>query len=93
MTIDEIRNILLKFVSKYSITKMVLFGSRAAGTNTDNSDVDLIVEFSVPVSLIKLSMIKIDMEEALGLDVDIIHGPISESDMITVDKEVTLYAA
>ena len=93
MTIDEIRSILMQFVDKYSISKIVLFGSRAAGINDENSDVDLIIEFSVPVSLIKLSMVKIDMEDALGLDVDIIHGPISDNDMITVDKEVTLYAA
>ncbi len=33
------------------------------------------------------------MEEALGVDVDIIHGPITEDDMIEVDKEVVLYAA
>ncbi len=57
------------------------------------SDVDLIIEFSTPISLITLSMVRNDMEDALGLDVDLIHGPISPDDMITVDNEVTLYAA
>lgn len=93
MTIDEIKNVVLQFVPKYSISKIVLFGSRAAGTNTEKSDVDLIIEFFRPVSLITLSMVRNDMEEALGLDVDIIHGPITQDDMITVDNEVTLYAA
>ena len=93
MTIEEIREILLTFIPKYSIKKLVLFGSRAEGTNDNDSDVDLIVEFSVPVSLITLSQIKIDMEEALGLAVDIVHGPISDRDILEINKEVVLYAA
>lgn len=93
MTIEEIREILLTFIPKYSIKKLVLFGSRAEGTNDNDSDVDLIIEFSVPVTLITLSQIKIDMEEALGLDVDIVHGPISDRDILEINKEVVLYAA
>ena len=54
---------------------------------------DLIIEFSVPISLITLSSLRIDLESALGLNVDIIHGPISEEDMIEVHNEVVLYAA
>lgn len=93
MTNDEIKNRLQQFVDKYSIKSMILFGSRANGTNLDDSDVDLILEFSVPVSLIVLSELKIEMEEALNLDVDIVHGPITEEDMIEIGKEVVLYAA
>ena len=93
MTIDEIKSTLLEFVKKYHIKKIVLFGSRADGTNKSDSDVDLIVEFFDPISLITLSQIRIDMEEALGLNVDLIHGPLSETDMIKANKEVVLYAA
>ena len=93
MTNDEIKNRLQQFIEKYSIKSMILFGSRASGTNQDDSDVDLILEFSVPVSLIVLSELKIEMEEALNLDVDIVHGPITEEDMIEIGKEVVLYAA
>lgn len=93
MNNETIGNILKSFVKKYSITRLVLFGSRADGTNREDSDVDLIVEFSVPVSLITLSRIKIEMEEALGLDVDVVHGPITNDDMIEINKEVVLYAA
>ena len=31
------------FAQKYSITKIVLFGSRARGTNTERSDIDIAV--------------------------------------------------
>lgn len=93
MGIDDIKRSVLAFVNKYAIKKVVLFGSRANGTNSDKSDVDLIVEFFNPVSLITLSKLKLDVEGALGLDVDIIHGPLSSDDMIEVGKEVVLYAA
>lgn len=93
MTVEDIRSKVEQFIDRYSITKVVLFGSRANGTNTDESDVDLIIEFSKNVSLITLSQLKYELEEALGVGVDIIHGPTTEDDMIEVEGEVILYAA
>ena len=34
-----------------------------------------------------------DMEKALNLNVDIVHGPIRKDDMIEIGKELVLYAA
>lgn len=93
MTVDEIKNKLIELVPKYCITRMILFGSRADGTNRQDSDVDLILEFSIPVSLITLSRIRFDMESVLGLGVDIVHGPIRDTDILEINKEVVLYAA
>ncbi len=93
MNNDKIKEKLGVFIDKYSIKSMILFGSRAEGTNSPDSDVDLILEFSVPVSLITLSQIRIEMEEALGLDVDIVHGPLREEDILEIGKEIVLYAA
>jgi len=93
MTNEMIKQEVLKITDKYSITRAVLFGSRASGDFRDDSDVDLIVEFSKPVSLLTLSGIKCELEEALGLSVDIIHGPIRADDMIEIENEVVLYAA
>ena len=33
----------LSFAKKYSVTKIILFGSRARGTNTERSDIDIAV--------------------------------------------------
>jgi hypothetical protein len=93
MTNDAIKEIVLKLISKYPIKKIVLFGSRADGTNRADSDVDLIIEFTSQVSILMLSQIKCELEESIGLNVDIIHGPIREDDMIEVGKVVELYAA
>lgn len=54
---------------------------------------DLIMEFSMPVSLLTLSMIRLRLEEILNVGVDIIHGPIKETDLIEIGKMVELYAA
>lgn len=70
-----------------------MFGSRAEGTNHEDSDVDLIIEFRKPVSLITLARVQIELEEILGVKVDVVHGPVQPDDLIEIGKEVVLYAA
>lgn len=93
MTNEIIKEKVLSIVEEYPVKRIVLFGSRAEGTNRENSDVDLIMEFLEPISLFTLSAIRLRLEEILGLEVDIIHGPIREGDLIEVGKEIELYAA
>lgn len=93
MSIETIRNIILSVVDEFSIKKVLLFGSFANGNNGENSDVDLIIEFKTQVTLLTLSALKIRLEELMNLDVDIIHGPIQDSDFIKIDRTVELYAA
>ena len=40
---DRILRELSTFAQKYSIKKIILFGSRARGTNTERSDIDIAV--------------------------------------------------
>ena len=40
---DRIVRELCTFAQKYSVTKIVLFGSRARGTNAERSDIDIAV--------------------------------------------------
>lgn len=91
--IEKIKEALLSLVNKYSIRSAILFGSRADGTNREDSDVDLIIKFNKPVSLLTLSSLKIELEELLHRSVDIIHGPVTDEDMLEINKEVVLYAA
>lgn len=93
MTNEMIKEKVLTIINEYPIKKIILFGSRAEETNRENSDVDLIMEFSETISLLMLSSIKVQLEEILGLKVDIIHGPIESGDLIEVGKKVELYVA
>ena len=93
MTIDSLKRSLLNIVEAYPIRRITLFGSRADGTNREDSDVDLIIEFSAPITLMTISRLRCELEELLGLGVAIIHGPIQPTDMIEIGKVVELYAA
>ena len=93
MSIEAIKSIVLSIVNDYSINRVTLFGSRADGSNRNDSDIDLIVEFKKPVTLMVLADLKDKLENLTGLDVDVIHGPIRDTDMIEVGKVVELYAA
>lgn len=41
-------------------------GSRADGANREDSDVDLIIEFSAPITLLTISKLRCELEELLG---------------------------
>ena len=40
---DRILRELSAFAKKYSVARIILFGSRARGTNTERSDIDIAV--------------------------------------------------
>ena len=93
LSLDDIKALILPITSEYPITRITLFGSRANGTNKEDSDVDLIMEFCDAISLLTLARIKYELEDILGVPVDVIHGPIRDTDLIEVGKVVELYAA
>lgn len=70
-TIDEIADKVYPIAEAYKIDKIYLFGSYAIGEATEESDIDLYVEFSKPLGLRYCSFVS-DIEESLGKCVDII---------------------
>lgn len=94
LTLQQIANGVSIASREYPLRKVELFGSYASGNNTPESDVDLLVEFTEPrVSLLMLNGLKLRMEELLGTDVDIIHGPLPEDTLLQVDRRIALYGA
>lgn len=88
---ENIRNVLNSLKARYALRKVSLFGSYAENRATIDSDVDLLVEFDHPVvSLITLNALKYDLEDALGLPVDVIHAPLPAESMIRPGKVVQL---
>lgn len=82
-TEETIRSVLQGLQSTYSLRRAHIFGSYADGRATSQSDLDLLVEFDRPaVSLITLNALKYDLEEQLGLPVDVIHAPLPDGSMI-----------
>lgn len=88
-TEEKIRNIVYELKDVYALRKVSIFGSYADGRATEKSDLDLLVEFEQPsVSLIMLNSLKYDLEDALGLPVDVIHAPLPAGSMIRPEKVV-----
>ena len=91
MDIGTMRKIIYPIVIEYPVDKIILFGSRANGTNRPDSDVDLIIEFHKPISLLTLSKVRVRLEELLELKVDVVHGSLRDDDMLEVNETVVLY--
>lgn len=89
LTEEIIRNVVHGLKSAYALRTVSIFGSYAEGRATADSDLDLLVEFDQPtISLIKLNSLKYDLEDALGLPVDVIHAPLPADSMIQPGKVV-----
>jgi len=94
LTVQQIADGVSVASREYPLRKVELFGSYANGKNTPQSDVDLLVEFMQPrVSLLTINSLKYRMEELLGTDVDIVHGPLLPDAMLEVDRRIPLYGA
>lgn len=94
LTLEQIIKDVSSVAKEFNIKSITLFGSYADGTNTDESDVDLLIEFNTSaVSLLTLSALKNRIEDILNLPVDIIHAPLPESSLIEIGKAVQIYAS
>ena len=68
----EIRKIILPILKRYDVSRAGIFGSFARGETRKGSDLDLLVEFSGRKSLLDLAGLRIKLQEALRMDVDVL---------------------
>lgn len=75
-TIKEIKNILAKHMeileSQYKVKSIGVFGSYIKGRQKKGSDLDILVEFLEPVSLLKFIHLENYLSEILGVQVDLV---------------------
>ena len=57
---------------RFGVESVALFGSLARDEATENSDVDLLVEFSKPIGLLQFAALRRVLAEALGRPVDLV---------------------
>jgi len=72
MTIHEIKNRILPILKEYGIKKASLFGSIVKGESTKDSDIDILIEMPETATLLELSALKIDLENILNKNVDVL---------------------
>ncbi len=57
--------------AQHPIRSIGVFGSWARGEQTPESDVDLLIEFDEPVGLFEFFAVQGELEDALGVEVDL----------------------
>jgi predicted nucleotidyltransferase len=89
---SQMKSVASELAKEYPIKSLFCFGSYADGTQTEDSDVDFLVEFFTPsISLITLSGLRLDLEERLGLHIDLVHSPIPEESYLIINITVLIY--
>ncbi len=73
--IADLREKIMPVVTKRNLNKVVLFGSRARGDNSEESDYDFYVDAPEIRSLFDLGGLYIDFEKELHQDVDLVMVP------------------
>ena len=91
--IESIRKIVSPIARKYGVKRVYLFGSYAKGLATEKSDVDLLIEKGKPMSLLKLSGMRQQCQDALKISVDLLTSTGIEDDFrsLIAGTEVLLY--
>ena len=69
---EGIREKILPIFKRYDVVRAAIFGSFARGEMRESSDRDILVEFEGEKSLIDLAGLKIELEELLGMKVDVL---------------------
>ena len=80
-------------LDELGVKSLALFGSAARGEASPHSDVDLLVEFSVPVGLFEFARLKLRLEQILGCEVDLVTPdalrPTMKDDILREAVDVT----
>jgi uncharacterized protein len=69
--LDRLRSVLPELRRRYPVGSVAVFGSRARGTAGPDSDLDLLVEWNGPASLLDHAGLCAELEERTGLRVEL----------------------
>ncbi len=70
--IGEIKKTLIDVLWEHEAKKATLFGSIVRGEATEESDIDLLIEFEGRKSLLDLAGLKLDLQQLLRRRVDVL---------------------
>lgn len=85
---NEIMEKLIQILKKHGAKRIEIFGSYARGEQKETSDLDIIVEFEKRKSLLELVGIEQELEDALGIKVDLLtRASISPYLIEKIEKE------
>jgi len=94
-TMNEIKEKSIPIAQKYGIQRLGLFGSYARGEQTENSDLDFLIDEGKLRGLYQYMGFVLDLEDSFGCHVDVVMDGIEDLDFLERIKkdEVILYEA
>ena len=72
MTDQAITQQIVDYFKTQPVVKVWIFGSYARGEQTENSDIDILIQPEQSVGLFKLSGMHLDLQDLLHIDVDLV---------------------
>jgi len=71
--IEKIKNRIVPVLKRYDVVRAAVFGSFVRGEMEKGSDIDILVELGGEKSLLDLVALKMELEEVLGREVDVVE--------------------
>jgi predicted nucleotidyltransferase len=71
--IKELKDKVLPILQRYGAKRAGLFGSYVRGEIAEDSDIDILVEIEQDISLLDFIGIKLEIEDVLGREVDLVE--------------------
>ena len=70
--LKDLRTEILSVAGKYGVREVKVFGSVVRGEDSEGSDIDFLVEFSTPPTLVQYVGLQEELQRLLGRNVDIL---------------------
>jgi predicted nucleotidyltransferase/uncharacterized protein with HEPN domain len=93
LTHEQIVQAVDKVTTKFPLKSVSYFGSYADGSATEESDLDLLVEFAndEEISLLDVVRLQHNLEDELSIKVDVVEVPLTEKTRIKIGVVVPVY--
>lgn len=72
LDIGEVKQKIVLILKRHQVSRAAIFGSQVTGGATENSDLDILVEFEGNKSLLDLVALKLDLEDEVNMKVDVL---------------------
>lgn len=70
---EQIEKHKIELANKYHIKQIGVFGSYVRNEQTEKSDIDILVDFSVPISLFEFIDLEEELSNLLNIKVDLVY--------------------
>lgn len=94
--LEDIKNSIIDVIEKYPVDRVSIFGSYANGTFNEDSDIDILINFTAPIGMFKFLELKEVLEVKLNKKVDLMTYKSLENSFIkdeVLEGAIEIYEA